>query len=258
MAALSSGKVNRLLKSATTAVAAVILCSTASSASPLLCGYIKEDATATAGASVAPQATPAAAQSAPQAVPINRESRQSYGQPATLPYARAAQPSYGAYSPVATRNFQSTLAMSNQPAVQIQNDPLAKFQGTWQSVTLVTDSLVPTVAAGQRVVSTMEFARSDQGRLYAKWQQPGWQESQSAITVISPDNFMIDRTSYYTADRNSGSWATRSRDQYSLLTNSQILAVSEIDQYIDGRFVGRYCTRSVLTKISDQTSVALR
>jgi hypothetical protein len=67
---------------------------------------------------------------------------------------------------------------------------------------------------------------------------------------------MIDRTSYYFGDRNNA-WATHSRDSYSLLEGNKVLATSEVDQYIDGRYVGRYCTKSVLIKVSDATSIAL-
>lgn len=156
--------------------------------------------------------------------------------------------------------LQANVVQQAPPVVathQEKRSPVSRFQGTWQAITVVTDSLVPTVSAGQRVVSTMEFAQSNDGHLYAKWEQPGWRESQASVTVTSPDSFMIDRTSYYFGDR-SGSWATRSRDSYNLLEGNKVLATSEIDQYIDGRYVGRYCTRSVLLKISDSTSVALR
>ena len=143
-------------------------------------------------------------------------------------------------------------------ACQEQQDPLARFAGTWQSITTVTDSLISTVEAGQRVVSTMEFARSNEGHLYAKWQQPGWREAHSAVTITAANNFVIDRTSYYLGDRTAGSWATRSRDQYSLVDGNKILASSEVDQYLDGRYLGRYTTQSVLLKVSDATSVALQ
>lgn len=156
----------------------------------------------------------------------------------------------------ATREIAPAMATAATTRQEKQT-PLARFQGTWQAVTVVTDSLVPTVSAGQRVVSTMEFAQSNDGHLYAKWEQPGWRESQASVTVTSTDSFMIDRTSYYFGDR-STAWATRSRDSYNLLEGNKVLATSEIDQYVDGRYVGRYCTRSVLVKISDSTSVALR
>ncbi len=221
MAASMSGKLFKLIQAVAPGVTAAILCASAVSAAPLLYGHVNEEIQA-------PSNTPfqaAAVATAPQ-------------QPTMRAAAVAIAP--------------------QQPTVQIQKDPLSRFQGTWQSVTVVTDSMVSTVPAGQQVVSTMEFAKSEEGRLHARWQQPGWRESQSAITVISPENFMIDRTSYFFGERTNGSWATRSRDQYNLIGNNQIVAVSEIDQYIDGRYIGRYCTRSILTKISDSASVAFR
>lgn len=165
-------------------------------------------------------------------------------------------------APLTPSSMQAGVAPSAQSvplmatAREERKDPFGRFQGTWQAITLVTDSLVPSVTAGQRVVSTMEFAQSNDGHLYAKWEQPGWRESQASVTVTSNDSFMIDRTSYYFGDRNNA-WATHSRDSYSLLEGNKVLATSEVDQYIDGRYVGRYCTKSVLIKVSDATSIAL-
>lgn len=262
MAASTGGKRKIVCKSVVAGLAIAMLSATASSAAPLLYGYVKEDTALQPGtrAAVTEQIQPATAPAQQYRHPgvANQTHYSKPAQPAPANYT-AAQPQYApaqsAYAVPERTLLQSAVALAPQQQLQIQNDPLSRFQGTWQSVTVVTDSLVATVPAGQQVVSTMEFAKSNEGRLHARWQQPGWREAQAAITVLSPENFLIDRTSYY---MDGSSWATRSRDQYTLLGNSQILAVSEIDQYIDGRYVGRYCTRSVLTKISDSTSVAFR
>jgi hypothetical protein len=121
--------------------------------------------------------------------------------------------------------------------------------GSWQCVTLVTDSLVETVSAGQKIVSRMDFVKTNDGRVVARFQQPGWTEAQESVTAFSPTQYQMDKTNYYYGDHANGAWAARSRDHYQLVERNRMIAESEIDQYINGRYVGRYHTRSTLFRL---------
>lgn len=133
------------------------------------------------------------------------------------------------------------------------------LQGAWHCTTVVIDSLVGTVPVGQKVVSRVDFVRSDDGRVVARFQQPGWTEAQTSVTAFSSTQFQMDKTNYYFGDNMSGAWAARSRDRYQLLELNRMIAESEVDQYIDGRYVGRYRTRSTMIRMnSGLQNVALQ
>jgi len=151
--------------------------------------------------------------------------------------------------------------LERQDATQPQSDPTSgaqevpvansypdAYQGSWHCVTTVTDSGVQTVPAGQIMTSDVNFAKVPDGRIVAKWTQPGWTETQASITRFNKTDARVDRTNYYTADGMENSWAARSRDQFSLTQPGAIMAQSYVDQYVDGQFVGRYRTKSVLHK----------
>jgi hypothetical protein len=148
---------------------------------------------------------------------------------------------------------QDATTTQSDPTSGAQEVPVANsypdgYQGSWHCVTTVIDSGVQTVAAGQIMTSDVNFAKVPDGRIVAKWSQPGWTETQASITRFSPTDARVDRTNYYTAEGMENSWAARSRDQFSLTDTQTIVAQSYVDQYIDGQFVGRYRTKSVLHK----------
>lgn len=122
------------------------------------------------------------------------------------------------------------------------------YAGDWHCVTTVVDSGVATVPAGLTMASDVQFARTADGRITANWKQPGWTETQASVTIFSAVEARVDRTNYYVADGVQGSWAARSRDQYTQIAPSAIVAKSYVDQYQDGQFIGRYRTTSVLKK----------
>ncbi|MBX9688640.1 MAG: hypothetical protein K2X27_18170 [Candidatus Obscuribacterales bacterium] len=126
-----------------------------------------------------------------------------------------------------------------------------ELQGAWQCVTVVIDSLVDTVPVGQKVISRMDFVKTTDGRVVARFLQPGWTEAQETITAYSSSNYQMDKTNYYYGDQMGGSWAARSRDRYQVLEANRMIAESEVDQYMDGRYVGRYRTRSTLVRVSN-------
>jgi len=122
------------------------------------------------------------------------------------------------------------------------------YQGFWHCITTVTDSAVPDVAAGTVTQCDMEFKRGIDGRILAKWSQPGWTESQASVVSFSKTEARLDRTAYYWADGAHGSWAARSRDHFSMVANNSIVSKSYVDQYVDGQYAGRYRTDSILTR----------
>jgi hypothetical protein len=141
---------------------------------------------------------------------------------------------------------QSTL----NGAIQAESFP-ASYEGTWQIQTEVTDSAVETVQAGQKMISNIDFVRKPDGRIVANWNQPGWTETKVSIKSYSTTEAMTDRTTYYYGERMNGSWAARSRDSFTQIEPHKMIAKSYVDQYIDGQYLGRYRTKSVLFRSGD-------
>lgn len=130
------------------------------------------------------------------------------------------------------------------------------FEGTWSCVTVVTDSRVTAIYPGQKMVSAVRFNRQSDGQLTAHWEQPGWTETQSSIVTFAGLEGQVDRTNYYFGEGMNGSWAARSRDHLKQIKTNMINVESYVDQYIDGHYLGRYHTKSVLSRIPDQGKVA--
>lgn len=142
-----------------------------------------------------------------------------------------------------------------QPVARTDSFP-SELQGSWQCVTVVTDSLVESVPVGQKIVSRMDFVKTQDGRVVARFLQPGWTEAQEKVTALSTSRYQMDKTNYYL--HSGGGWAARSRDRYQVLERNRMIAESEVDQYVDGCYMGRYRTRSTLVRFSNGTeNVAL-
>lgn len=139
----------------------------------------------------------------------------------------------GSSSPVPTNSFPST------------------FLGRWHCETEVINSYVRDIAPGTKMVSVVKFLRRPDGRIAADWVQPGWTESQAYAITWSDREARVDRTCYYFADGMQGAWASRSRDHFIMQKADRMICKSYIDQYIDGRYLGRYRTVSVLTRLND-------
>lgn len=122
------------------------------------------------------------------------------------------------------------------------------YQGSWRCVTTVVDSGVQTIPTGQVMLSDVTFAKQPDGRVTAAWTQPGWTESTSSVTAFSSTEARVDRTNYFVSKDLEQSWAARSRDQFTQTSRQSITAKSYVDQYVDGQFVGRYRTTSLLQK----------
>lgn len=132
--------------------------------------------------------------------------------------------------------------------IEMPNSYPVSYEGSWHCVTTVVDSGVPTIFVGQIVDSDVSFNKATDGKITATWMQPGWTESQASVTTFSNSEARVDRTNYYIAAGLDKSFAARSRDQFSQTAPDAIVAKSYVDQYVDGQFVGRYRTTSVLHK----------
>jgi hypothetical protein len=125
------------------------------------------------------------------------------------------------------------------------------FAGVWRCETTVVDSGVSAILPGQKSVSEISFKHAPDGRTVASWAQPGWTEAEASQVSFSAEKARVDRTNYYWADGVKGAWAARSRDDFTRVSDNQMISKSYIDQYVDGQYVGRYRTTSVLYRISD-------
>jgi len=134
------------------------------------------------------------------------------------------------------------------------------YTGTWSSQTTVVDSTAPQVMAGQVISSDVIFYPTADGRVQARWNQPGWVETQTVACSFGKNHeeAKSDRTTYYFGDNAQGSWAARARDQFAQTAKDTITAKSYVDQYIDGQYVGRYRTISVLKRTSSDPAIATR
>ncbi|MGD9681507.1 MAG: hypothetical protein AB7W16_10010 [Candidatus Obscuribacterales bacterium] len=132
----------------------------------------------------------------------------------------------------------------------------AGFVGTWQCVTRVTSSAVETVSPGTTLASEVRFVADPGGKVKAVWVQPGWTEAQAAAVAWNDSEARVDRTCYYYGEGMNGSWASRSRDHFVRKSPDTIECDSYVDQYLDGRYLGRYRTISVLTKMSTVDTIA--
>lgn len=125
----------------------------------------------------------------------------------------------------------------------------ASFLGRWSCITKVINSACKDVLTGTEMNSEVRFLKNEKGCVVADWVQPGWTESQAYTVAWSLKEARVDRTCYYFADGVDGAWASRSRDHFLLKNNKEMVCKSYIDQYFDGRYLGRYRTVSILKRI---------
>ena len=181
---------------------------------------------------------------------------------AVFAYALAMLVAYPAFAVVLSGHLEevqdtSAKVESIKPIKPRNTFPLS-FKGQWQVQTKVLNSQISSVQAGQVITSEVTFYPTADGRILAKWHQPGWVETQSSAMSFNGNAATADRTTYYFGDNAQGSWAARARDEFTQIENNSITAKSYVDQYIDGNYVGRYRTESVMTKIGDTNEIARR
>jgi hypothetical protein len=129
------------------------------------------------------------------------------------------------------------------------------FAGAWKCVTVVVGSAVDTVSVGQRVESQVRFMAQPDGRVVAKWQQPGWTEAAERITRVNEREAALDRTNYF-INHGEGGWAAHSTDHYTEIAPNRISAYSNVEQFASGQYMGRYQTRSMLYRVNEDVAFA--
>jgi hypothetical protein len=153
-----------------------------------------------------------------------------------------------------------TVAYGRTPNIAQLTPPLnsfpADYSGRWQCVTRVIDSAIDSVAIGTELKSEVCFVDVPDGRVLARWVQPGWTETQASAMSWSSREAQTDRTSYYFGEGMNGSWASRSRDHFMQVATDRLECKSYVDQYMDGRYIGRYRTISVLSRIGTVNTIA--
>lgn len=167
------------------------------------------------------------------------------------PQMRAGQPSTGQAPTVAYGRSPNAGQVVPPPNSFPEN-----YSGRWQCVTRVVDSAVDSVAVGTELVSEVSFVELPDHRVVARWVQPGWTETQASAMSWSSREAQTDRTSYYFGEGMNGSWASRSRDHFMQTGTDRLDCKSYVDQYMDGRYVGRYRTQSVLTRVGTVNTIA--
>ncbi|MCW5822661.1 MAG: hypothetical protein KIT34_07635 [Cyanobacteria bacterium TGS_CYA1] len=177
-----------------------------------------------------------------------------------LNYAIAALTIWSvSYLPAQAKLLSGHIEQIKEVETPQQEDPNTKsvsnsfpenYIGVWHCQTLVTDSQVDTVVKGTSLACDIQFVPDKTGKVTGQWIQPGWVETQISTLSWNPQEAKVDRTSYYFGQSmvQGGSWACRSRDHFIQLSETKMECQSYIDQYIDGRYLGRYRTKSVLTR----------
>lgn len=145
-----------------------------------------------------------------------------------------------------------------KPSVLNPNTFPQTYQGAWSCETTVTESTIPTVLPGSQIRSEISFYQTADGRTQARYNQPGWVNNKSLAVTFNGTEAKADRTSYYFGENSQGSWAARTRDQFKQEDANTITAKSYVDQYIEGQYVGRYRSVSILHRMGDGTNMALQ
>jgi hypothetical protein len=127
------------------------------------------------------------------------------------------------------------------------------YEGAWRCDTVVTDSTVESVQAGEKVVCEVRFVRNDQGQVVSVWKQDGWTEGASSVKAFNGAEAQMDRTSFFS----DGSWAAHARGNFTQVNGAAIIAHSVVDQYIDGQYAGRYHTTSILRRENPLADIAI-
>lgn len=156
----------------------------------------------------------------------------------------------------ANLNRPNQAAQQPSPTKPTTNSFPATYQGAWYCQTTVVDSTLPAVLQGQVIGSEVVFFLSKDGGIHARWNQPGWVETQSQAITFNGTEAKADRTTYYFGDNMQGSWAARARDQFAQTGPDMISAKSYVDQYLDGQYLGRYRTVSVLKRSGTSQNMA--
>lgn len=184
---------------------------------------------------------------------------------ATIPAQAALLRGYLQQGPAATassgEDFQSDSIGIAPEATKLHRAMIADnsfpqaFAGAWKCITVVVDSAVSSIPIGHRVESAVNFVQTNDGRVVARWEQPGWTEAQSSVVPVSDNEVSLERTNYY-MEHGATAWAAHSKDRYLQIDANRIAASSQVEQFIGGRFLGQYQTKSMLYRVSGDIALA--
>ncbi len=130
------------------------------------------------------------------------------------------------------------------------------FQGYWSCETTITESSIATILPGTKIQSELVFYPTADGRVEARFSQSGWVNNKCLAVAFNGNEAKADRTSYYFGEKIQGAWAARTRDQFLQENDNLITAKSYVDQYLDGQYLGRYRSVSILRRTAGVGSVA--
>lgn len=125
----------------------------------------------------------------------------------------------------------------------------SSYEGTWHCQTEVIASSASCISIGQQMSCAVRFQRHKSGEISAVWQQPGWQEAKSSIAACGPHEAITKRTNFYLGNGSNRSWTACCHDHFKQLSANAMVSSSYVDQYMDGHYLGRYQTRSVLYRV---------
>ncbi len=152
---------------------------------------------------------------------------------------------------VETADFTAVQPMPLSAALSAvqQSDARANLlEGNWKCVSQVVGSNVAGVAAGSVVESAVKYTRDGRGNLVEYWSQDQWTPASSAVVKLDTDLMTSTHESISPA-ANGAAWSARSHDMYKIIAPDRIVAQSIVEQFVNGQFVGRYKTASVLQKV---------
>ena len=151
----------------------------------------------------------------------------------------------------------ANFVQSGQLNASLQDDCFPEsYEGSWRCDTVVTDSAVQTVVPGQKVQCEVKFVKDASGKIVSVWNQDGWTDGQSTVKAFNAQEAQMDRTSFQNNQGSEGMWAARARGNFTQVNGAAIIAHSVVDQYIDGQYVGRYHTTSILRRENPLAGIA--
>lgn len=139
----------------------------------------------------------------------------------------------------------NTFALSAEQRIVLQKEII---EGTWNCISNVVASTCPAVMPGTVVHSLIGYLRTTQGALVQQWNEAGWTPAVTPVLKFTESS--ITTTKISNMQGIGGGWTARSQEHLKLVDQHTMVAESVVDQYLNGQFVGRYKTSSVLKKNS--------
>lgn len=118
--------------------------------------------------------------------------------------------------------------------------------GTWQVKTVVVDSHCKYVDEGAESFSKLNFSLVD-GKLSPTWFGHNWNLVENKMFKLEDNNKLV-WVRENSLVKNNKFWIARSQDLFDIHQNNSITATSYISQYLNGKYVGDYKTRSYLKR----------